>query len=180
VTDGRAAVFFDRDGTLIWAPAVDGRPGSIRSVDELELEEGAAEGCAALRGAGYLLVMVTNQPEIARGTVTREAVDAMHERIRELLPLDDVRMCPHDDADDCPCRKPKPGMLFDAARELDIDLRRSFMVGDRWKDVEAGQRAGCRTVFLDRQYSEPMPVRPDATVRDLGEAIAWILEQTDR
>lgn len=177
---GAPAVFLDRDGTLIRAPVVDGRPGSIRSVDALELEEGAAEGCAALRDAGYLLVMVTNQPEIPRGKVSRESVDAMHERLRELLPLDDVRMCPHDDADDCPCRKPRPGMLFDAARDLAVDLGRSFMVGDRWKDVEAGHRAGCTTVFLDRQYSEPMPVRPDATVRDLAEAVAWILERGGR
>ena len=180
VTMGAPAIFLDRDGTLIRAPIVDGRPGSIRSDDALELEDGAAEACAALRDAGYLLIMVTNQPEITRGRVSREAVDAIHERLSELLPLDDVRMCPHDDADDCACRKPRPGMLLDAARELDIDLGRSFMVGDRWKDVEAGQRAGCTTVFLDRQYSEPMPVRPDATVRDLGEAAAWILERTDR
>ena len=180
MTQGRRAVFLDRDGTLIRAPVVDGRPGSIRSVDELELEEGAAESCAALHDAGFLLVMVTNQPEIPRGNVSREAVDAMHERLGELLPLDDMRICPHDDADDCACRKPRPGMLLDAARELDIDLHRSFLVGDRWKDIEAGQRAGCTTVFLDRQYSEPMAVRPDATVRDLGEATAWILERGGR
>jgi D-glycero-D-manno-heptose 1,7-bisphosphate phosphatase len=178
VTAEARAVFLDRDGVLIRAPVVDGRPHSIRRVEELELEEGAAEGCAALRAAGFLLVAVTNQPEIARGTLSREAVDAMHARLAELLPLDDVRVCPHDDPDDCDCRKPNPGMLFDAAREHGIALDRSFFVGDRWKDVEAGRRAGCTCVFLDREYSESMPVRPDVTVRDLGEAVAWILARS--
>jgi D-glycero-D-manno-heptose 1,7-bisphosphate phosphatase len=178
VTAEARAVFLDRDGVLIRAPVVDGRPHSIRCVEELVLEEGAAEGCDALRAAGFLLVAVTNQPEIARGALSREAVDAMHARLAELLPLDDVRVCPHDDPDDCDCRKPNPGMLFDAAREHGIALDRSFFVGDRWKDVEAGRRAGCTCVFLDREYSESMPVRPDVTVRDLGEAVAWILARS--
>jgi D-glycero-D-manno-heptose 1,7-bisphosphate phosphatase len=174
------AVFLDRDGVLIRAPVVDGLPLSIGSVDELELEDGVTDACAALHDAGFLLVVVTNQPEIARGALSREAVAAIHARLVELLPLDDVRVCPHDDADGCGCRKPKPGMLVEAARELGIALERSFMVGDRWKDVEAGRSAGCTCVFLDRKYSESMPVRPDVTVRDLGEAIAWILAQSGR
>ena len=104
----------------------------------------------------------------------------MHARLAELLPLDDIRVCPHDDADGCECRKPKPGMLVDAALEHGIALERSFMVGDRWSDVEAGRAAGCTCVFLDREYSERMPDRPDVVVRDLGEAVAWILSQSDR
>jgi D-glycero-D-manno-heptose 1,7-bisphosphate phosphatase len=178
VTGEAQAVFLDRDGVLIRAPVVGGRPHSIRRVEELELEDGAAKGCAALRAAGFLLVAVTNQPEIARATLSREVVDAMHARLAELLPLDDIRVCPHDDADGCDCRKPNPGMLLDAAREHGIALDRSFMVGDRWKDVEAGRRAGCTCVFLDREYSESMPVRPDVTVRELGEAVAWILARS--
>ena len=171
------AVFLDRDGVLVRAPVVDGRPHSIRRVEELELEDGAFAACAALRAAGFLLVVVTNQPEIARGNVSRAAVDTIHARLRELLPLDDVRVCPHDDADGCACRKPKPGLLLDAAREHGIELERSFMVGDRWKDIEAGRNAGCTTVFLNREYSEAMPDHPDVTVRDLGEAVDWILAQ---
>jgi D-glycero-D-manno-heptose 1,7-bisphosphate phosphatase len=174
------AVFLDRDGVLIRAPVVDGLPLSIASVDELELEDGVTDACAALHDAGFLLVVVTNQPAIARGALSREAVAAIHARLAELLPLDDVRVCPHDDADGCACRKPKPGMLVEAARELGIALERSFMVGDRWKDVEAGRSAGCTCVFLDRKYSESMPARPDVTVRDLGEAVAWILAQSGR
>jgi len=178
VTAGARAVFLDRDGVLVRARVVDGRPHSIRCVDELELEDGALDACAALREAGFLLVVVTNQPEIARGNLSREAVDVIHARLGELLPLDDVRVCPHDDADGCGCRKPKPGMLLDAARENAVALDRSFMVGDRWKDVGAGRSAGCTCVFLDRKYSESMPVRPDFTVRNLRAAVAWILAQS--
>ena len=130
--------------------------------------------------AGYRLIVVTNQPDVARGLLSRETVDAMHARLAELLPLDDIRVCPHDDADGCECRKPKPGMLVEAAREHGIALEQSFMVGDRRNDVEAGRAAGCTCVFLDRKYSERMPDRPDIVVRDLGEAVAWILSQTDR
>jgi len=179
VTDTRA-VFLDRDGVLVRAPVVDGRPRSISRVDQLELEEGAVEACATLRAARFVLVVVTNQPEIARGTLSRDAVDEIHARLSELLPVDEIRVCPHDDPNDCACRKPRPGMLLDAAREHGLALDRSFLVGDRWKDIEAGRRAGCTCVFLDREYSEPMPVRPDAVVRDLGEAVAWILTRSGR
>jgi D-glycero-D-manno-heptose 1,7-bisphosphate phosphatase len=180
MTTRARAVFLDRDGVLVRAPVVVGRPHSISRVEELELEDGAVAACAALRQAGFLLVVVTNQPEIARGNLSQAAVDAIHARLRELLPLDDVRVCPHDDGDGCACRKPKPGMLLDAAREHGIELERSFMVGDRWKDVEAGQSAGCMTVFLNREYSETMPDHPDVTVRDLGDAVDWILAQGGR
>jgi D-glycero-D-manno-heptose 1,7-bisphosphate phosphatase len=180
VTTAARAVFLDRDGVLIRARVLDGHPHAIREVDELELEDGAPEACAALRDAGFLLVVLTNQPEIARGTLGRDAVDAMHARLAELLPLDDIRLCPHDDADGCACRKPKPGMLLDAAREHGIDLERSFLVGDRWRDIGAGRAAGCTCVFLDREYSEAMPERPDTTVRELGEAVTWILSRSDR
>lgn len=168
-------MYFDRDGTLIRARVVDGRPYSIREADDLELEDGALEACRALRAAGFLLVVVTNQPEIARGTQTWANVDAVHKRLRDALPIDEIVVCPHDDGDRCACRKPLPGMLVDAATRLEIDLGTSYLVGDRWRDVEAGVWAGCTTVFLDRQYSEAVPHQPDKTVRELGEATAWIL-----
>lgn len=175
----RPAVYFDRDGTLIRAPVVDGRPYSIRDAHELELENGAVDACRALLAAGFLLVVVTNQPEIARGTQTRASVDAIHARLRDALPLDEIVVCPHDYGDRCVCRKPLPGMLLDAAARLGIDLGASYLVGDRWRDVEAGDRAGCTTVFLDRKYSEAVPHQPDTTVRTLGEATAWILARSN-
>lgn len=177
--EGRA-VFLDRDGVLVRARIVDGRPHSIRDVDELELEVGASDACRALRAAGFRLVVVTNQPDVARGTLAAAALERIHERLGELIQLDEIVICPHDDGDGCTCRKPLPGMLVDAAARLGIDLSASYMIGDRWRDVEAGRRAGCATVFLSRGYSEPMPENPDATVRELGEAVAWIAARERR
>jgi D-glycero-D-manno-heptose 1,7-bisphosphate phosphatase len=175
----RRAVFLDRDGVLNRALVRDGRPYPPADAAGVELLPGVEEACAALRRAGFLLVVVTNQPDVARGTQRLEAVEAIHRRLAEALPLDEIVVCLHDDADGCSCRKPLPGMLVDAAARWDVDLGASFMVGDRWRDVEAGRRAGCRTVFLDRGYAEAMPEAPDATVRDLREAARWILGASD-
>ncbi len=135
---------------------------------------GVPEACETLRRAGFVLLVVTNQPDIARGVQDRAVVDEFHALLLRALPIDAVYVCPHDDADGCNCRKPAPGMLLEAARDLNLDLGNSVMVGDRWRDVEAGQRAGCRTVFIDRGYSEPAPTNPDAVASDLGGAAAWI------
>lgn len=171
----RRAAFLDRDGVLVRTRVVDGLPVSIRDVTELELEPGAQEACRVLRARGFLLVVVTNQPDVARGMQTAAALDRIHGRLRDLLPLDEIVVCPHDDSDGCTCRKPQPGMLLAAAERLGIDLDASFMIGDRWRDIVAGRRATCTTVFLNREYSEAMVDRPDVTVRDVGEATAWIL-----
>jgi D-glycero-D-manno-heptose 1,7-bisphosphate phosphatase len=171
----RAAVFLDRDGVLNRAVVRNGLPYPPDDLASLEILPGSAEACATLRGAGFLLIVVTNQPDIARGTRTREDVEALNRRLSELLPLDEIRVCPHDDRDGCDCRKPSPGLLLAAARDRSIDLGRSVMVGDRRRDIESGQRAGCWTVFVDYGYSERRPERPDLTVRSLGEAVPWIL-----
>jgi D-glycero-D-manno-heptose 1,7-bisphosphate phosphatase len=144
---GRPAVFLDRDGTLIEDTGYPRDPEAVR------LLEGAPEALAALRRAGFALVLVSNQSGIGRGIVTQEEADAVHDRVvRELLAhgveLDDVRYCPHTPEDACSCRKPAAGLLLDSARELGLDLARSFMVGDKPSDVEAGRAAGCRTVLL--------------------------------
>jgi D-glycero-D-manno-heptose 1,7-bisphosphate phosphatase len=171
----KRAVFLDRDGVLNRAVMRDGRPHPADNLAALEVLPGAAEACATLRAAGFLLIVVTNQPDIARGTRTREEVDTINRRLSELLPLDEFRVCPHDDADRCECRKPSAGLLLAAARERGLDLRHSVMVGDRWRDVEAGKRAGCWTVFVDHGYTERRPEAPDLTVKSLGEAMPWIL-----
>ena len=164
---------------LIAAVVRDGVPRPPGDVDEVEVLPGVAEACTRLRTAGFELVVVTNQPDIARGTQTKEAVRRVNDVLLMTLPLDEFVVCPHDDADGCACRKPNPGMLVDAAQRRGIDLDASFMVGDRWRDVEAGLRAGCRTVFVDRGYDE-RSVQPDASVSDLGEAAVWILETDER
>jgi len=170
----RRAVFLDRDGVLNRAIVRTGRPYPPRSMDEVQILPGVEEACRRLHAAGFLLIMVTNQPDVASGTQTRVAVDAMNAALRARLALDDVRVCPHDDADDCPCRKPRPGLLCAAAREWHVDLAASVMVGDRWRDIEAGRAAGCRTVFIDYGYAERRPGGEDVVVASLIDAVPWI------
>lgn len=173
----RRAVFLDRDGVINRAIVRDGRPFAPVTLDELELLPDVRDPLDRLRGAGFRLVVVTNQPEVARGTLSREALSRMHDRLAAELPLDDFRICPHDEADGCDCRKPKAGLLEAAARDADLSLSLSYMVGDRWRDVEAGRRAGCTTIFVDRGYDEPRPDSPDAIVGSLREAADWILSR---
>jgi D-glycero-D-manno-heptose 1,7-bisphosphate phosphatase len=173
----RPAVFLDRDGVLNEAFVRDGVPTPPRSVAEFRLLPGVADACADLKQAGFALVVVTNQPDIARGTQSWAEVDRMHERLRGLVPLDEVCVCPHDDADACACRKPQPGMLLAAAERLGLDLARSACVGDRWRDVEAARRAGVTAIYVDCDYDERAPVGADVTVANLPAAAAWIRRQ---
>jgi len=163
------AVFLDRDGVINRAEVRNGKPYPPASIEELEVLDGVADGLRALREAGFRLIVVTNQPDVARGTQTRETVEAMNARLRETLPLDDIMSCYHD-GDACHCRKPKPGALLDAARRHGIELDASFMIGDRWRDVEAGQRAGCTSYFIDYGYLERQPDPPFIRVHSLLEA----------
>ena len=125
-----------------------------------------------------MLIVVTNQPDVARGTQGRAMVEAINEALLSAVPLDDIRVCYHDDQDKCACRKPQPGMLMDAAQKWDIDLSASFMVGDRWRDIESGRQAGCKTILIDLDYQEAMLVEPDHRVRSLAEVTDWILRQS--
>jgi D-glycero-D-manno-heptose 1,7-bisphosphate phosphatase len=173
---GARAVFLDRDGVLNEAMVRDGKPYPPQSLDQLRLIPDAAAALARLKDAGFLLIVVTNQPDVARGTQTREVVEAMHTAIAAALPVDAFYTCYHDDPDRCECRKPKPGLLLEAARCHDIDLPRSFLVGDRWRDIDAGHAAGCHTVLIDRQYAEKSPrVPPDYRASSLTEAVDWII-----
>jgi D-glycero-D-manno-heptose 1,7-bisphosphate phosphatase len=176
-TSRRPAVFLDRDGVLNEPIIVDGKPHPPASAADLVLVEGAVDACRRLRSAGLPLVVVTNQPDIARGVQSWAAVNAINAALRRRIELDALMVCPHDDADGCACRKPRPGMLLQAAEQLAIDLSRSVMVGDRWRDVEAGQRAGCTTVLVRRGYDEPIG-QADLEVDTLSEAMSWILQRT--
>ena len=173
----RRAVFLDRDGVINRTVVRDGRPYPPASVEALELLPGVTEALTRLHQAGFRLVVVTNQPDVARGTQDRAVVDAIHAKLAAALPIDEFRVCDHDDSDGCDCRKPKPGLLFNAARDAGIDLAASFMVGDRWRDVEAGRAAGCRTIFIDYDYDERRPHAPEFVVRSLAEASDWILQE---
>jgi len=148
-------------------------------VHELEVVPDAASALKRLREAGYLLIVVTNQPDVARGTQNRSAVEAINDRLASELPIDDFLVCYHDEAVNCFCRKPKPGNLLEAAARYQIDLKRSFIIGDRWRDVEAGQRAGCSPVFIDYGYAERQPELPFQRVRSIVEAADIILTATE-
>src|SRR2546423_1849205 len=133
----RRAVFLDRDGVINDALVRDGKPFSPTCIAELRILPGVAEACADLKQAGFLLIVVTNQPDIARGKASEAQVNELNRAIQDRISVDDFFVCPHDDAENCICRKPKPGLLLAAARRWDIDLSASFMVGDRWRDIEA-------------------------------------------
>lgn len=176
----RRAVFLDRDGVLNRAVERQGRPHPPASPAELEVVDGAPEACDALREAGFALIVVTNQPDVARGAQEPAVIDAIHAELFRHVRVDDVYVCPHDDADACVCRKPAPGMLHAAAERHDLDLAASFMVGDRWRDIEAGRRAGCRTVFIDHDWDERKPAAADAVVTGPLDAAHWILHTLHR
>jgi D-glycero-D-manno-heptose 1,7-bisphosphate phosphatase len=171
----RPAVFLDRDGVLNRSIVRGGKPYPPHSLAELEVLPGVPEALARLRQAGFLLVVVTNQPDVARGTQRREVVEAINSALWDALPLDDILTCYEDG--DSPRRKPNPGMILEATAKHGLALGESFLIGDRWKDVEGGCRAGCRTILLDYEYQEAKPptIDADCIARDLGAAADWIL-----
>jgi D-glycero-D-manno-heptose 1,7-bisphosphate phosphatase len=174
----RQAVFLDRDGVINRALVREGKPYPPASVAELEVLPGVAQALAALHEADFLLIVVTNQPDVARGTTSREAVEEINTHLAARLAIDEFRTCFHDSGDGCDCRKPLPGALLAAAKAHCIDLGQSYLVGDRWRDIEAGQRAGCKTIFIDYGYDEKQPESVDCRVRSLTEATQIVLGET--
>jgi D-glycero-D-manno-heptose 1,7-bisphosphate phosphatase len=165
------AVFLDRDGVINRNDIRDGRPVGPSRLEDFVILPGVPEAVDAFRGAGFLVIVATNQP-----SVSAELAAAMHSKMRQALQLDDVKVCPHADTDHCGCRKPKPGLLLDAAQERGITLAESWMIGDRWRDIEAGKAAGCRTILVDHHYAkERQPEGPDFTVATLLEAVPIVL-----
>ena len=173
----RRAVFLDRDGVINRALEREAKPYPPRTLAEFEILPEVPDALARLKSAGFLLVVATNQPDVGRGTLPREVVESIHAHLLAQLPVDRVEVCYHpgQGASDCDCRKPRPGMLRRAAAVLNIDLGRSWMVGDRWRDVDCGYAAGCRTIFIDRGYAEELRRKPDFSARHLGEAADIIL-----
>lgn len=171
------AVFLDRDGVLTESTEVGGVPRAPLRAAEMRIYPEARGALERLREAGFRLVCISNQPEIARGNLDPGELEEMERALDAELDLDAILVCPHDDADECDCRKPKPGMLLEAADRLDLDLTSSFTVGDRWRDVEAGRAAGTTVVFVDRGYEEALTSTPDAVVSDVEEASTWIIER---
>src|SRR5450759_2871117 len=174
------AVFLDRDGVINRALECGGLPYAPTSLSEFEIFPEVPEACRRLKQAGFLLIVATNQPDVGRGTMKQETVEAMHAEMCRRLPIDRVEVCYHpgQGLSDCDCRKPKPGLLLNAARELGIDLAQSWMVGDRWRDVDCGHAAGCKTVFMDRGYAEALKQAPNFSAGNLAAAADIILRES--
>lgn len=171
----KRAVFFDRDGVLNHIVLLEGKPYPPASINELVINPEAYTALKQLKAAGFLLIGVTNQPDVARGQSTKELVVLINQKLFADLPLDDIRVCYHDDQDECSCRKPKPGLIQQAAADFSINLNRSFMVGDRWRDIEAGKAASCKSIWLKNNYLEKKPDTMDYSAKSLMDAAEWIL-----
>lgn len=171
------AVFLDRDGVINRPIVRDGKPYPPRTVDEFEILPGVKESCQLLNELGFLLVVATNQPDVGRGTLSLHVVEAVHVLLSQQLPIDRIMTCYHagmGHGNPCGCRKPRPGMLRQAAEELSIDLEESFMIGDRWRDIDCGFNAGCKTIFIDWGYQETLTRQPDYRAGNLLEAAKLI------
>ena len=154
MTNGLSAVFLDRDGIINRALVRDGKPYPPARLDELEILPGSVTSLSRLADFGYVLIGVTNQPDVARGTQSREMVESFNALIQSRLPVREIFVCYHDNTDHCDCRKPKPGLILQATDKYGLDLSSSWMVGDRWKDIAAGQAVGLKTIFVDYHYAE--------------------------
>jgi D-sedoheptulose 7-phosphate isomerase len=173
------AIFLDRDGVLNHAKVRSGKPHPPAGEAELEVTANARGLLQRLKEQSYKLLVVTNQPDVSRGITTRDMVEGINRKLAKELPVDEILVCYHSDSDNCDCRKPKAGLLLEGARRHQIDLAASFMVGDRWRDVEAGQNAGCQTILIDGEYDEKAPAQPpNVKVRSLEEAVNWILQRS--
>jgi D-glycero-D-manno-heptose 1,7-bisphosphate phosphatase len=182
-TQLRRAVFLDRDGVLNRPVVRNGLPRPPFRVEEFELYEDVADGCARLKAANFLLVVITNQPDVGRAQLAREAVQAIHLRMQSTLPfLDRIEVCYHAGeryGQRCDCRKPRPGMLLRAAAELKIDLGASYVIGDRWRDIDCARAAGCRAIFIQRGYQEGLREPPDFTVLNFSDAVSALLRDAN-
>jgi D-glycero-D-manno-heptose 1,7-bisphosphate phosphatase len=174
------AVFLDRDGVLNAPEIRNGRTYAPTSIDAFRILPGAIEAVQKLHDAGYFTIVVTNQPDLTTGKVDAQTVAAFHQCLQAAMPLDDIMICPHVNEDNCECRKPKPGLLIQAAEKHEIDLAQSFLVGDLWRDIDAAHAAGCTSYFVDYGYDEPLRQEPNYIVRDLLEASRLIITQNKR
>jgi len=173
----RPGVLLDRDGVLSRVVLREGRGVSPRSFVEFELLPGVSAAVASLRDAGLPVVVVTNQPDIARGLLKPDELERMHEHLRAHVPVERIYICTHDDADRCTCRKPRPGLLLRAAADFHLDLEHTWMVGDSWKDVEAARAAGCHMIFIAGPHTEAGTSAPERVAASLAEAAEIILRE---
>jgi len=172
----RRAVFLDRDGVINRGHLENGKCYAPRKVNDFHLLPYVRESVARLKGAGFLVFVITNQPDINNGLVSAQTVELMHDILRKKTRVDGIYVCPHTQKENCECRKPKPGLILKAAGRFDVELAESFVLGDRASDVEAGHAVGSRTIFIDRNYKERKPVNQEFTAPSIRSATSYILK----
>ena len=170
----KKAIFLDRDGVINKTIIEDGLPSSPNSIDELEILPGVKESILRLKKLNFICIVVTNQPDVPRGKINKNTVIKMNNFLKKEIKLDDIFVCYHDDKDNCNCRKPKPGLLIYASKKWNVDFKKSFMIGDRWRDIQAGEKVGCKTIYLDYNYKDIKPKKPDFVTDKLLNAVYLI------
>ena len=172
----KKAVFLDRDGVINKAFVKKGLPTSPNSLDELEILPGVKESIIRLKKLNFICLVVTNQPDVPRVKINKKTVIEMNNFLKKEIELNDIFVCYHDDNDNCNCRKPKPGLLLQARKKWNVDFKKSFIIGDRWKDIQAGEKVGCKTIFLDYKYDDIKPKNPSFVTDSLFNAV-YIIEK---
>ena len=170
----KKAVFLDRDGVINEAFIKNGQPSSPNSLDELKILPGVKESILRLKKLNFICLVVTNQPDVSRRKIKKKTVIKMNNFLKKVIELDDIFVCYHDDKDNCNCRKPKPGLLLQAGKKWNLDFKKSFMIGDRWRDIQAGEKVGCKTIYLDYNYKDIKPKNPDFITHKLLNAVYLI------
>ena len=170
----KKGIFFDRDGVINKSLILNNKPYPPKSLKDFEFFENIEKTLEQVRKSGFMSFIFTNQPDVARGALGKDKIEEINKYIYSKLPINKIYCCYHDDKDNCECRKPKAGMLYEAAKEFDVDLKKSFVVGDRWRDIDAGNLAGCKTIFIDYGYSEKLKTKPDYTINKIDEIIDLI------
>ena len=169
----KKAVFLDRDGVLNRPNIIDGKPYAPKKVKDFIIYSEVYEVLNNLKNNLYKLIVVTNQKDVGRGITSMKVLNTMHNKLKSFLPIDDIKVCIC--IDECDCYKPNPGMILEAQKEWNIDIEKSYIIGDSWRDIGAGINAGCKTILIDRKYNMPMLYKPDYIVNSLKEAESKIL-----
>ena len=173
----RKAVFLDRDGVLSKAFIKNGKSFAPKSLKDFKLFSGSKNSVKKLQLSGFMVIVVTNQPDVGRKLISKKVLKKMHDKLKKKTKVDAIYTCTHSQNMNCYCRKPKPGMILEAAKKYKINLKNSFMIGDRPSDITAGQKANCRSIFLDKKYFEKNPENQEATFTNLAQAVNYILKQ---
>jgi len=168
-------VFLDRDGVLNESLVISGKPYAPTQKSEFKITNGSIDAINKIKKKGFLTIIVTNQPDLVTGKLEKHTLDFFHKKLITLMPIDDIFICAHVDRDKCSCRKPKPGLIFKAASKYNINLSKSYMIGDRWRDVDCAKEAGLRSIFIDHRYNEKLNNVPDFTIFTIRDAINCIV-----